>query len=66
MTVFVKCWHCTHYNISQIDDENSSSICDIKKQSVSSEEKVCKYFFLRKGTYTKKSIPDYCIHYNKI
>ncbi len=63
MSDFVKCWHCTHYIWFSVNYDNSLAICDIKKQCVSSEEKVCEKFIRNNGIYTKKAIPDYCIHY---
>ncbi len=63
MSDFVKCWHCMHYIWFSVNDDNSLAVCDIKKQRVSSEEKVCEKFILNSGIHTNKAIPDYCIHY---
>lgn len=63
MSEFVQCWHCVHYIWFSVNDDNSSAICEIKKQCVSAKEKVCEQFILGKGIYTQKTIPDYCTHY---
>ncbi len=64
MDEFVKCWHCTHYIWFSVKEDNTFAICDIKNQCVADIDEVCKYFILSKGIITKKSIPDYCMHYN--
>ncbi len=64
MSNFVKCWHCIHYIWFSVNSDNSSAVCDIKKQRVSATETVCEQFILDKGIHTIKSIPDYCTHYN--
>ncbi len=65
MKVFVECWYCEHYTWFSVNSDNSFAICDIKNHCVSAKEKVCDQFILGKGIFTKRYIPDYCIHYKK-
>ena len=64
MSEFVQCWHCKHYMWSFDNGDNSYAICWVKNRCVYAKENVCEDFILDKWIITKKSIPDYCTHYN--
>ncbi len=63
MGEFVKCGHCIHYIWFSVNDDNSFAVCDLTKECVSANRKVCEKFILGKGIHTKKAIPDYCTYY---
>ena len=61
----VVCWCCENYRIF-IDKGNMDlGICLLQKKELPIDSKVCEHFILRRGLYTKRSIPDYCINYSK-
>jgi hypothetical protein len=65
MKGIVECWHCKYYSWFSVNNNNSLAKCSIKNKSVAANERVCSRFMLHEAIYTKRDIPDYCIHYHK-
>ena len=65
MKKYVECWHCENYICLSVDDNNLIAICKIRNEYVLACGRVCDQFVLKKGTFTKCEIPNYCINHKK-
>ena len=61
----VECWHCENYVWFSVESNNLLAVCKIRNECVLACGEVCEQFVLRKGIFTEREVPDYCINYNK-
>ena len=59
----VVCWCCDYY--LPLSEDCTEGAC-LKEFCIRlANDTVCEDFFIRRGLYTKRSIPEYCKNYNK-
>lgn len=58
----VVCWCCENYKLVDLYDTDWG-FCVHKNSELSGYDRVCEEFIMRRGLYTKRTVPDYCRNY---
>lgn len=63
----MKCWCCEHFilyeNVEIIDGKLTNGKCIYKNVLRYANNTVCEDFIVRKGLYSKRTIPSHCKNY---
>ena len=60
----VTCSACDNYRVIY-EHTTDKGFCIFCEKIVYDEDKVCEEYVLRRGLYTKRTIPSYCKNYHK-